>query len=272
MTYVKVDVPKSTIPNVGRGGDKKDIIRIFDWDDVATKTRADNICSGLAFKAGAYMLKVYVTMDTIKVNVDSSGAFDTQGVSHQVDFSVPGGLTVVRDLRSNWINRKCGIIIEKVSDGSKLLYGDDGAPLALTFKEEWDKDKNITTFTFKSICDGPEVADYTSTYTDSTSPAGTAAANATTVDFSNGQGNYQLTTGSASAAAITAFTATPNPIEGGVYTLLGSGGTYPSTIATSTTIILKGGVTWTASAAAQLTLKCFKDGPSSYKFYEINRV
>ena len=269
MTYVKLDVPKSTTQNVGRGGDKKDILTIFDWDDVLLKTRVDNNCSGIAMNASKYMLKVYAKMDSIKVSADAAGEFDTIGIIQGIDFIIPGGLTAVRDFRSNWTNRKVGIIVEKTSDGSKLLYGDDGAPLMLTFKEEWDKDKNVSTMTFKSVVDGLEVADYTGSYTYST-VTGTFAANAATLDFAlaNG-GTYQLTTGTASIIPITAFN---NPVDGAVYTLLGSGGTYPSSIATSANILLKIGTSWNALAGSQISFKCFRDGASSYKFYEIARV
>ncbi len=267
MSYTKIDVTKPTDVNAGSGGKKKNIVHIFDWDDVSTYTRDGNVSSQIVMKNGCYMLKIYFDHKSIKGICKSSGDMDVSAIEQTVQGNHPGNKQEIVDFRSNWMNRNCGVIIEK-GDGTKKIFGDPTAPLKLDFDHNDDEKQNSTAFTFKTVVVGPDCADYTSTYTE-TSPMATVAANATTIDVTNGSGNYQLTTGTASAAAITTVS---NATHGGIYTLLGSGGTYPSTLATSATILLKDGTSWTANANSQLTLKCIKDGSSSYKFYEIGRV
>lgn len=272
MPYVKVNVTKPTVLMPGNGGNAKDKITLFDFDDVTgglTRDAAGIVMNGpLTFKAGAYAIQIYATQDTIKAGAESQGETDAEGVIQNVEFAHPGNFKEIKEFRSNWLGKSVGIIIEKCSDGSKLLYGSPCAPLRLAYKSEWDKDKNTATMTFKSAQKGPDIADYLGTVTYDT-VKGTAAAGATTVDVAAGSGEYQLTTGTASAAAITSLT---NPVDGVVYTLLGSGGTYPSTIAAAGNFILSNGTTWTATSGAKLQLRAFKDGASTYKFIELSRL
>ena len=267
MTYVKVDIAKPG--NVGVGGDKKDKIIIFDWDDVATMPARDAsgivITGNIAMNSGAYMIKMYGTQNTIKASADSEGDPDAKGVTQTVEFEHPGDAQEVREFRANWMNKNIGIIIERCSNTKKNLYGTPCAPLQMVFKGEDDKDKNKTTFTFKSTQKGPDVADYQGTLTLSAVMA-TIAANATTVALV-GSGRYQLTTGSAAIATITTCS---NAVDGQVFTLIGSGGTYPSAIA-GTDFILFEGTAWSAISGAEITFKTFKNGASTYKFIELSR-
>ena len=270
MTYVKVDVNKPG-DNKGVGGDKKAMIILFDFDDVATMPVRDSkgivITGNLAFKSGAYMSKIYATQSTIKAGADSEGDPDAKGITQSVEFDHPGDEVAIREFRSNWMNRNIGIIIEKCSDTKKNLYGSLCAPLQMVFKAEDDKDKKKTAFTFKSVQKGPDVADYQGSLTFDTVMA-TVAANATSLNVASGEGRYQLTTGSGSAASITTMT---NPINGGKYTLLGSGGTYPSTIEKDNDFILSSGTTWTAIEGAEITFEAFKSTSSTWIFIECSR-
>ncbi len=163
MTYVKVDVNKPG-DNKGVGGDKKAMIILFDFDDVATMPVRDSkgivITGNLAFKSGAYMSKIYATQSTIKAGADSEGDPDAKGITQSVEFDHPRDEVAIREFRSNWMNRNIGIIIEKCSDTKKNLYGSLCAPLQMVFEGEDDKDKKKTAFTFKSVQKGPDVADY----------------------------------------------------------------------------------------------------------------
>lgn len=272
MTYVKVNVLKPTAASPGNGGGLKDKITVFDWNDVTSgygRDAAGIVMAGpLVFSAGAYAIQLYATQDTIKASAESSGDTDAEGVMQTVEFNHPGNLKEIREFLANWLGRSIGIAVEKCVDGSITLYGSPCAPLRLAHKNEWDKDKNVATLTFKSAQKGPLFADYQSTITLDT-VKGTAAANATTVNVAAGNGEYQLTTGTVSAAGITDLT---NAVDGGVYTLLGSGGTYPSTIVKAGNFLLHNGTTWTASLGSKISFKAFKDDSSTIKFVEISRV
>ena len=269
MTYVKVNVAKPG-DNKGVGGDKKDKVIIFDWDDVLTNPSRDAggivITDNLVMKPGAYMITLYATQSSIKASADSEGDPDAKGIMQSVEFEHPGDSVEIREFRANWMNKNIGIVVERCSSTMKSLYGTPCSPLQMVFKAEDDKDKNKTTFTFKSTQKGPDIADYrgTTTFGDVT---GTVAANATTVDVQAGQGRYQLTDGTAAAATITTCS---NPENGGKYTLLGSGGSHPSTI-TGGDFILSNGTAWTALSGSELTVQAFKSGASAWKFFELSR-
>jgi hypothetical protein len=269
MTYVKTTINKPG-DNKGVGGDKKDKVIIFDWDDVLTNPARDGngivITGDLVMKPGAYMIQVYATQSSIKATADSEGDPDAKGIIQGVEFDHPGDANDIREFRANWMNKNIGILIERCSSTKKSLYGTPCSPLQMVFKAEDDKDKNKTTFTFKSTQKGPDIADYqgTITYSDVTD---TVDADDTSIDLAAGQGRYQLTDGTSAAATITTCT---NAVDGGTYTLLGSGGTHPSTI-TGTDFILANGTAWNAIAGAELTFKAFKSGVSSWKFIEMSR-
>jgi len=269
MTYVKVDVAKPG-DNKGVGGDKKDKIILIDVDDVATMPARDAngivITGNFVMNSGAYMTKVYGTQSTIKAGADSEGDPDAKGITQTVEFEHPGDSQEIREFRANWMNKNVMIIIERCSSTKKNLYGTPCAPLQMVFKGEDDKDKNKTTFTFKSTQKGPDVADYQGTTTLS-AVTGTVAANATSVTLT-ASGRYQLTTGSSAIATLTTCTGMS---EGMTFTLIGSGGTYPSAISSANDFLLSGGTAWSAIAGAEITFRAFQSGASAWKFYELSR-
>lgn len=272
MSYVKVSVSKPGT-NMGVGGNKKDKITLFDFDDVLTFPARDSkgilINDNIIFKPGAYSITLYVTQNTIKSNPKTEGDPDNKGIIQTLTFDHPGDEKEILEFRANWMNRNIGAIIERCSDGRKTLYGNPCAPLQMQFDHTDDKDKNATTFTLASAQKGPDQAIYNGTVT-LESVTGTVAADATTIDLANGPGQYQLTDGTASAAAITDCA---NATDRMLFTLLGSGGSNPSTIAAAATaFLLRNGATWTAIAGAQITFQAVKDGASSYKFVEISRA
>lgn len=269
MTYAKVDVLKPG-DNKGVGGDKKDKIILLDVDDIATMPARDAagivIEDDIVLNAGAYMCKLYATQSSIKAGADSEGDPDAKGIIQSVEFEHPGDSVAIREFRANWMNKNVIILIERCSSTMVSLYGTPCAPLQMVFKAEDDKDKNKTTFTFKSTQKGPDIADYRGTMTFS-AVTDTVDADLTSVDLTNGPGRYQLTDGSAAAATITTCT---NAQDGASYTFIGSGGTYPSTI-TGNDFILASGTAWTALAGAEITFKAFKSGQSAWKFIELSR-
>jgi len=271
MTYVKVSVAKPG-SNKGAGGDKKDKIILFDFDDVLTWPARDSkgviVTDNIVFNPGAYMINIYATTDKIKIGSNSEGDLDAEGFVQNLEFTHPGNENEIREFKSNWMSRNIGAIIERCSSTKKDLLGSPCAALKMVIKWEDDKDKNLTTFTLKSANKGPyDVADYQGTTTFDTVKA-TVAANATSANLASGEGQYQLTVGSASAANITSCT---NAVNGGTYSFLGSGGTYPSTIDSGDDFILSNGTTWTALSGSVLTFRAFKDGANTWKFIEVSR-
>jgi hypothetical protein len=272
MSYVKLSVSKPG-SNQGVGGNKKDKITVFDFDDVQSPfpsrdSKGIVIDDNINFKAGAYAVQVYATLHTIKSNPKSEGDPDNKGAIQSVAFDHPGDEIAILEFRANWQNRNVGIVVERCSDGRKMQYGSPCAPLQMQWEQTDDKDKNSTTFTFTSSQKGPDVAVYNGTITMDT-VAGTVAADATSIDLANGPGEYQMTDGTASAVSVTDCT---NAVDNMTFTLLGSGGTHPSSIAAAaTSFLLRNGTTWTAIAGSRITFKAIKDGASSYKYIELSR-
>ena len=269
MSYVKVSVGKPG-DNKGVGGDKKDKVIVFDWDDVLINPARDAggivITSDIVMKPGAYMVELYATQSTIKAAADSEGDPDAKGITQTFEFGHPGDSVDIREFRANWMNKNIGIIMQRCSSEKLSLFGTPCSPMQMVFKAEDDKDKNLTTFTFKSTQKGPDVADYQGTITLSTVVA-TEAADATSVDLLPGKGRYQLTSGTAAAVAITTCT---NAVEDLAFTLVGSGGTHPSTISGGD-FLLSNGTAWSAISGAEITFRCFKAGVSTWKFIELSR-
>ena len=108
MTYVKVDIAKPG-DNKGVGGDKKDKVIIFDWDDVASMPSRDAngivVTGNIVMNPGAYMVKLYATQSTIKAGADSEGDPDAKGITQSVEFEHPGDSQAIREFRANWMTR-----------------------------------------------------------------------------------------------------------------------------------------------------------------------
>lgn len=269
MTYTKVNISKPG-DNMGVGGNKKDKIILFDFDDVQTWPARDAngivIDGDIVFKEGAYMITLYATQHTIKANPKSEGDPDNKGVMQSLSFDHPGDEQAILEFRTNWMNKNIGAIVQRCSTNRQNLYGNPCAPLQMKYEATDDKDKNSTTFTLETAQKGPDVAIYNGTITYDTVTA-TVDADETDIDLTNGSGRYQLTDGSSAAATIATMS---NATDGLNFTLIGSGGTYPSTI-TGGSFLLKSGASWTALAGAEITFRVFKDGASSYKAYELSR-
>ncbi|MFZ4463087.1 MAG: hypothetical protein ACOYN5_04530 [Bacteroidales bacterium] len=266
--YVKVDVTKPSQPGVGKGGNKKDKIILVDIDDLVSEATRDAagilITGNHVFKNGAYAVVIQVTQDSISGKPSSEGDTDAEGIMQELVFAHPGSSQEIREFRSNWIGRNILAFVQKCSDGTTDQYGASCAPLRMKFEAPDDKDNNKSVFTLKSALKGPDVAIYQGTFTLAEAVA-LVAANATSVDLSAGQGEYQLQDN----AAATVITTATNAVDGLVFTLLGSGGTHPATL--STDFILKNGTSWSGISNASITFKAFKSGPTAWKFFEQSR-
>jgi hypothetical protein len=97
----------------------------------------------------------------------------------------------------------------------------------------------------------------------------TVAADATTITLTDNP-RYQLTDGTAAAATITEFTGVTDADINRIVTILGSGGSHPSLITSANDFTLIGGVTWTALTGKQISFKIFKNGESTYEYFEVS--
>lgn len=271
MSYTKVSVNKPS-KNAGSGGDKKDRIIIFDWDDVKTGPQRDSkgvrITNSIVMKDGRYMIEVYGTVTTINPSFTTEGDPDKTGFMHSVAFEHPGDEVEIMEFIQNWTNRNIGIIVQKCSSSRKRLFGSSCAPLQLGTESNDNNESNTNAMTFGAIVKSKFVpGEYEGTLSLESAIA-TVAADATTVDVEEGEGQYQLTDNTTS----TEITTLSNAVDGGVYTLVGSGGSNPATVTDSADFILANGTTWTGISGAQLTVRAFKTGASSFVFIELSRA
>lgn len=272
MTYVKTSVPKPG-DNKGMGADKRDIITIFDWADVADDrivrdSKGIVISNNINMKSLCFMIQVYCTVTTAKAEIASEGDPDGKGMTQTVSFKHPGNSVAIREFRWNWLNKNVGIIVERGSSTSKSLFGDKYAPMQLELKHTDDEKQNVGEFTFKSLVKGPDEGDYQGTLTLDTYLSGHAADSAT-VNLASGEGEYSLVDGSTDVVDLTGAT---NPVDGMVFTLVGSGGSHPPRIVTGGNFLLSCGTTWNGLSGSKITFRVFKDGSSTFKFIEMSRI
>lgn len=269
MTYVKVNVNKPSKISPGKGGDKMAELTLVDASDVLTLAQRDakgiKITGNHTFKPGAYAIKLYVTQDSIAGKITSEGEIDAEGIMQELVVAHPGSAQEIREFRSNWLNRDAIAFVKKCSDNTVDQYGDKCAVLRMQFEHTDDKDQNKTVFTFKSAVKGPDIAIYEGTLT-LAEPVALVDADATTIDLTAGEGEYQLQDNTGATVLTTATNAT----DGIVFTLIGSGGSNPASI-TGDDFVLKNGTAWSGLANATITFKAFKDGAASWKFFELSR-
>jgi len=269
MSYVKVNVSKPSKVAPGRGGDKKNKVTIVDVADLLVEAKRDDkgivINDKHIFKENAYAINIEVTPSSIAGKGNSDGDLDAEGVTQELVFEHPGSEQEIREFRANMLGRDVMIFVERCSDGQINQYGEACNPMRMKFEATDDKDVNKTVFTFNSVVKGKDIAIYKNTLTLS-EPVATVAADATSIDLSAGEGEYQLTDN----AAATEITTATNAVDGMRFTVLGSGGTNPATI-TGNDFILSNGASWTGLANAKITFQAFKDGAASWKFIEISR-
>lgn len=271
MSYVKVNVVKNTAKqSPGAGADKKHKVTLVDVDDLVSEASRDSkgivIAGNHVFKANTYAIEIYGTSDSISGKSTTEGDIDAEGFLHEVMVSHPGSAKEIREFRANWINRNILAFIEHCSDGSVDQYGSSCAPLRMKLEATDDKDMNKSVFTFASSNKGPDVAIYEGTLTLSEA-VDTVDADATSIDLTAGEGEYQLTDNTVAIE----LTTCSNAVDGMVFTLLGSGGSNPASITDANDFVLKNGTSWSGIANARITFKAFKDGAASWKFFELSR-
>jgi hypothetical protein len=267
--YVAVSIARPG-GNAGAGGDKRDYLALFRWEDVQTLPARDAngvvIPGTIVMKPGKYMVKIYTTPTSISATNTTEGDADAKSFMHAVVANHPGSRKEILEFVQNITNENVGIIVFKCSENAQYLYGTPCAPLQLNNTGTDDNEQNIQEMNFEATVRSKFVpAIYEGTLT-LESPLATIAADVTDPSVALGSGQYQLTNNTTA----TVITTLEDAVDGGVYTLLGSGGSNPSEI-TGGDFLLKNGTSWDAFAGSQITFRAFKDGASSFKFIELSR-
>lgn len=269
MTYIKTNVTKPARRNAGTRESKDPNVIIVQTEGVLNYAPRDGnevkYIGNHVFKSGEYAIKVYATAASIKQTKTLEGDEDAVGVMQGVEFAHPGDELEINEFIMGHMNTPviAFILTDACGSGSPFYkqYGTKCAPLSLKIEGQNDNEATNNLMKFEPSAKSQFLPGfYYGTLTFDT-VKDTVAQDATTVDVTNGPGEYQLTDGSAVAVALTDIL---NGTHGDAITLLGSGGTYPSTIAASEAKFeMKEGADWTALAGSAITFKAYKNGATA---------
>lgn len=275
MSFVKVNIPKSTKGAAGAPQGKDTDIVLFDWADVVyTPTRDANgvkMVGAFQFKPGKYAIKIYGTSSTINLPRNSEGEEDSMGFTALPEFSHPGSPLEIEEFIANMTNRALGVAVrvgdcEGTEEPYYKVYGSKCNPLNLMVEGQDNNEGVKDLIKFQQFRRSQSVPGrYYGTFT--FDEAELVPADATVVDVAAGSGEYQLQNN----AMATALTNLTNAVHQGTYTLIGSGGTNPATIAAGGNFILAGAVDWQGVAGARITLKAYDQGAGTFVFFEQSR-
>ena len=274
MSFVKVNIPKTSKGAAGAPQGKDTNIVVFDWTDVVfTPTRDSKgvkMEGTFQFKDGKYAVKIYATSSSISLPRTSEGEEDQVGFSALPEFSHPGSPVEIEEFIQNMTNRPLGVAVRigecDGEDPYYKVYGSKCNPLNLLVEGQDNNEALKDMMRFQQFRPSTRVPGrYYSTFT--FDEATVVPADATTVDVANGDGEYQLQDN----AAATEITTLENAVHGGTYTLLGSGGDNPATITAAGDFILAGATDWQGLAGSRITLKAYDQGAGSFVFFEHSR-
>ena len=273
MSYVKLNINK---PSGGAAPQSKQAeVVIVDLADVATWPNRDSkgvVMSGsIVFAANKYAIKMQVTGSKTSLPLTSEGEEDAVGFTSLPEFQFPGNSVEFLEFISNWTNKNIAVAIKVgACDGGTpyyQVYGTPCNPLSLLIEGQNDNEKTASMVKFQQFTKSKVVTGvYYGTFTFDS--ATTVSADATTVDVTNGSGEYQLQDNTGA----TEITDLVNAAVGGVYTLIGSGGSNAATIDSGGNFFLTGGATWTGDAGATLTVRAHDAGSSDFFFVEVSRT
>lgn len=274
MSFVKVNLPKTSKAAAGAPQGKDPNIVVFEWPEIKTYPKRDangiKLDGGIVFYPGKYAIKIYATSSSISLPPTSDGEEDSVGFNTLPEFSHPGSPLEFEEFIQNMTNRSLGVAVRTGEcDGEEpyyKIYGCKSNPLSLLLEGQDNNEglKNLVKFQqFRKSTTLP--ARYSGTFTFDT--ATLVPADATTVDVSEGSGEYQLQDNSVA----TAISNLSNATHGETYTLIGSGGTNPATIASGGNFILAGATDWQGLAGARITVQAYEQAAGSFVFFEQSR-
>lgn len=275
MSFVKVDIPKTTKGAAGSPQGKNPMIVVFDWADILTSPARDangiKMLGDYVFKPNKYAVKLYATSSSISLPRTSEGEEDQVSFSSMPEFTHPGSPLEIEEFIQNMTNRSLGIAVQTGDcDGGESFYKIYGTPcngLSLIVEGMDNNEALKDLFKFQQFRKSNTLPGrYFGNFT--FAEANLVAADAVVIDVAAGAGEYQLQDN----AAPTAITDLTNATHGAAYTVLGSGGLNPASVAHGAKFILADGTDWTAQAGSRLTLKAYTVGAGEFVFFEQSRV
>ena len=266
MAYVKRSV-KRPEGNPGKGINPKDMMSIIDVDDLLVFPPRDAngvvMSENMQLKPGCYSTDIYFTPGTVEVTSNSEGDPDAVGFKPTIKGNHPGNKQAIREFKTNWLGRKCIVVMSYCDGQDKDIFGSPCNPMQMGVNYTGNKDANSSEFTFEQISKGDDIGIYRGTIPQE-EPVSKVEASSTSITFTS-DGQYQLQAGEAAIAKVTGGR------HGSVMTLLGvDSGTAP-TISASDQFLLRGGEKWTASAGSQITFQAFESSSGTFTWVEVSR-
>lgn len=253
-------------------GKSTDVI-VFDFANVKNWPGRDankvKMVGAITFVTGTYIQEIYGTSSTISTPKASEGDEDNVGFTGTPEFSHPGSPLEIEEFIALNTNKQLGVAFKMGGCAGEEIYykvyGTPCNPLRLIVEGQDNNDgvKDLMKFEQSRKADVLP-GRYYGTWTKAT--ANIVPADATQVDVTEGNGEYQLTDNTVA----TEITDIINAVDGGVYTLKGSGGANPATIQVSNAkFVLR--LDWQALANTTLTVIAFKKDDDSFVFVEQSR-
>ncbi|SEF42674.1 hypothetical protein SAMN05216354_0377 [Xylanibacter ruminicola] len=139
--YSMVSVPKQGA-NPGMPEGKKNVLILFDFDQVKTYTRDEKGVTVTAFELNTDVTPIgmFVNEATIDAGDEADGDSYARGFLHHVNADHPGTELAVAEFKANNINANLGAIILPCDPGatSAKIYGTPCAPLKMQAANEQD--------------------------------------------------------------------------------------------------------------------------------------
>lgn len=139
--YSMVSVPKQG-NNPGMPEGKKNVVIIFDFDQVKTYTRDEKGVTVSAFElnTGVTPIGLFVNEATIDAGDEVEGDAYARGFIHHVNADHPGTEAAVAEFKANNINANLGVIIMPCDPSATTakIYGTPCAPLKMQAANEQD--------------------------------------------------------------------------------------------------------------------------------------
>jgi len=271
MSYTKIDVYKPVNGAAGVSSNNDNIL-IFEWDEVVSGYARDSkgvvIPSTIVMKPGCYMTRYYSTRTKTAPSYANEGDQDSTAFKHSVDSMHPGDSEEIMELIQNWVNKNCGVIVQKCDGTSDRLYGDPCHPMQLKPTGQDDSSARGQQLLWEGAGTMSKVPGIYKGNVTLESPLAVIAADETSPSVALGEGQYQLSDNTGA----TEISGMDDAEDGKTYTFLGSGGAFPASIPAGNDFLLKDGVTWNGVAGSQITFKAFKDGAATFKFIEVSRA
>ena len=139
--YSMVSVPKQG-SNPGMPGGKKNIVVIFDFDQVETYTRDEKgvTVTDFALKTSKTSIGLFVAESTIDAGDEVEGDAYARGFIQHVNADHPGTDLAVAEFKANNVNANLGVIIIDCDPAATTakIYGTPCAPLKMQAANEQD--------------------------------------------------------------------------------------------------------------------------------------